>query len=109
VIGLSFLTLLNVLLWMGAWSLVGFLLMGEDKDQAVMQELSEHKERISERSLHEVALIGGFLGIIIGAKTFHHKISKPSFWPPVLLSIFIWMFFLYSLVSGTLFAAARYL
>lgn len=76
--------------------------MGEDKDLAVSQEHQERKERISERTFHEVALVGGFIGVIIGAKIFHHKASTQEFWPPVALSIFIWGFLLYSAVRGNL-------
>jgi uncharacterized membrane protein YsdA (DUF1294 family) len=96
------LSIRNLLLWLGGWSLVGLILMGEDKDQAVMQEHADLKERIGERTLHEVALIGGFLGIIIGAKIFHHKTSKRSFWPPVATSIFVWILLLYLVVGGNL-------
>lgn len=84
-VDLSFLTLSNIILWMGAWSLIGLAVMLEDKLQAVGQHT-----RISERILHEVALLGGFPGIVIGAKVFHHKTSKPSFWPPVGASIILW-------------------
>jgi uncharacterized membrane protein YsdA (DUF1294 family) len=73
--------------------------MGEDKDQAVMQEELEHKERISESTLHEVALIGGFPGIIAGAKVFGHKTSKVSFWPPVGASVVLWAVLLFYLAQ----------
>jgi uncharacterized membrane protein YsdA (DUF1294 family) len=63
--------------------------MAEDKSQAQRQEKLAKRERISEKTLHEVALLGGFPGIIMGAWTFSHKVSKPSFWPPVVLSIII--------------------
>jgi uncharacterized membrane protein YsdA (DUF1294 family) len=96
------LSLRNLLFWLGGWSLIGLILMGEDKDQAVMQEHLELKERISERTLHEVALVGGFLGIIIGAKMFHHKTSKSSFWPPVAISIMIWAILLFALARENL-------
>ena len=59
--------------------------MGEDKLQAIGQYA-----RISERTLHEIALMGGFAGIVIGAKLFHHKTSKPSFWPPVGAAVVLW-------------------
>jgi uncharacterized membrane protein YsdA (DUF1294 family) len=68
--------------------------MGEDKHQAQKQGNLVHQERISERTLHEVALIGGFIGIILGARVFNHKTSKPSFWPPVDASIVFWTIFL---------------
>ena len=52
--GLWPLTFADVLLWLGAWSLVGFV------------------------------------GIILGARAFHHKTSKPSFWPPVGGAVVLW-------------------
>jgi len=79
---------------------MGLIVMGEDKDQAVLQEGLEHKQRISERTLHEVALIGGFLGIIAGAEVFHHKTSKPSFWTSVVLSVILWAVLLYYIFPG---------
>lgn len=88
--GLWPLTFADVLLWLGAWSLVGFVAMGEDKALARSQEGAPHPNRISERTLHEVALIGGFVGIILGARAFHHKTSKPSFWPPVGGAVVLW-------------------
>ena len=65
--------------------------MGEDKNQAITES-----ERIRERTLHELALIGGFLGIIIGGCLFHHKTRKTRFWLPVALSVGVWgaLFFL---------------
>ena len=92
---IPFLTLQNLLIWVGAWTVLGVAVMGEDKDQAVMAG-----ERIGERTLHEIALAGGFLGIIVGARLFHHKVSKPEFWPPVAAAIVLWGLLLYLL--GTL-------
>lgn len=106
-IDLAILTFRNLLLWVGGWSFVGFILMGEDKDQAMTQEHLRHKERISERTLHEAALAGGFLGIIIGAKVFHHKVSKPSFWPPVIIALVLWAALSYYVIFGNLSAIIR--
>ena len=64
--------------------------MAEDKDQAIMQREMRHNERISERTLHEVALVGGFPGIILAAKVFHHKTLKTGFWGPVAAAVFLW-------------------
>ena len=99
VLDLSFLTLRNVLIWIGAWSLVGFVIMGEDKDLARSQEGAPHPSRISEKTLHEVSLMGGFPGIIIGARIFHHKTSKSSFWPPVGASVLVWIALLFVLAK----------
>jgi uncharacterized membrane protein YsdA (DUF1294 family) len=73
--------------------------MGEDKDQAQMQANLVHQERISERTLNEITLIGGFVGIILGAKVFNHKTSKRTFWPSVGASIVFWIVFVPSLIK----------
>jgi uncharacterized membrane protein YsdA (DUF1294 family) len=86
---LSSLTVTDVLLvWLGLWSLVGFAVMGEDKSLARDRG---GRRRISERALHELALVGGFPGIILGAEFFHHKTLKMSFWPPVVGSALLWV------------------
>ena len=105
-VDLSFLTLRNILLWLGAWSLVGFVVMAEDKGLAGSQKGKLHPQRISERTLHEVALIGGFPGIIAGAKVLRHKTSKPSFWLPVGASVVLWVVALGYLVLDGLIRAA---
>ena len=76
--------------WLGSWSLVGLVLMAYDKHQAKSRRQALRPERISERSLQEIALLGGFTGIAVGAKLFHHKTSKLSFWPPVAAALVVW-------------------
>lgn len=89
----------NLLIWFAIWGFLGTALMGEDKHLAVTQNGKQHPTRISERTLHEVALIGGFIGIIVGAELFHHKTSKTAFWWPIVLSITLWLALL-SLIWG---------
>lgn len=101
-IDLSFLTPLNLILWTGLWDLFGFALMGYDKHLAVSQEHGRHQDRVSERTLHEIALVGGFIGIIAGARMFHHKVSKASFWGPVVAAILIWGVLGYLLLTGAI-------
>ncbi|MDG6925410.1 MAG: DUF1294 domain-containing protein [Nitrososphaerota archaeon] len=81
---LSF-SLHDVLLWLSALTVLGVAAMGVDKVSARLRG-----ERLSERSLWLIALAGGFLGIILGALLFHHKTSKGSFWPPVVLTVVLW-------------------
>ena len=78
--------------------------MGEDKDQAKNQKEAVRQERISEKTLYEVALAGGFAGIIMGAKVYDHKTSKLSFWPPVGASVLLWIVVLSILVRDGLVA-----
>ncbi len=63
--------------WVGlgaAASLVSFVLYGWDKSEA-----KRGGTRISERSLHCVALIGGWPGALLAQRVFRHKTKKVSF------------------------------
>ena len=63
-----------VLLYVGAASLVGFILMGMDKKKA-----QEHRWRIPEKTLFLTAAIGGSTGVLIGMFFFRHKTKHLSF------------------------------
>lgn len=93
---LSVVNLPNVIAWVGFWSVIGFLTMWQDK------ELAKDKEyRIGERTLLEIALIGGFVGIVLGGKTFHHKTRKEGFWGIVCIAFVPWAFLVYFIVFDT--------
>jgi len=94
------LTFDNVIAWIGFWSLVGLLLMGEDKYQAMTAQPWERDARVSEKTLTEVALVGGFLGIVLGAKAFHHKTRKASFWPPIGVAVLVWVIIICYVLPG---------
>ena len=51
-----------------------FVLYGLDKRRAV-----RHQARISERTLHVAAFVGGWPGAWLGQRVFHHKTQKLSF------------------------------
>jgi uncharacterized membrane protein YsdA (DUF1294 family) len=70
---------------MGPVSVFGFAAMGMDKLLAVGRH-----SRVSERTLWLVALVGGFVGVLVGGIVFHHKTSKTSFWGPVLVAAIFW-------------------
>lgn len=53
---------------------IGFILMGLDKQYA-----QKHLYRISERILMGIALFGGWFGVYLGMRVFHHKTKKPLF------------------------------
>ena len=55
-------------------NLVGFLLMGRDKQRA-----KARKWRIPERTLFFTALAGGSIGSILGMQIFRHKTRHTSF------------------------------
>lgn len=71
--------------WVALMSLFGFGAMGVDKLLAV-----GGRSRVSERTLWLTALLGGVLGILVGAFVFHHKTSKPEFWVPVAVAAVLW-------------------
>ncbi|MBK3493554.1 DUF1294 domain-containing protein [Viridibacillus sp. YIM B01967] len=63
-----------ILYWIALMSIIGFILMGFDKQRAI------HKEwRIRERTLWLVALFGGGIGSYIGMRIFRHKTKHTSF------------------------------
>lgn len=55
-------------------NVASFFVMGWDKRCAI-----QHKQRISERNLFILAMIGGSLGSILAMIVFHHKNRKPKF------------------------------
>lgn len=63
-----------IMIYLGAASLFGFILMGADKRKAV-----QHKWRIPEKSLFLIALAGGSVGVLLGMWVFRHKTKHLSF------------------------------
>ncbi|HEX6884790.1 MAG TPA: DUF1294 domain-containing protein [Planctomycetota bacterium] len=58
----------------GALSLACLVLYGWDKRQA-----RRNGRRVPERTLHGLALAGGFVGAWLGMRVFRHKTQKPGF------------------------------
>jgi uncharacterized membrane protein YsdA (DUF1294 family) len=58
----------------GTLTLVTLLVYGFDKLQA-----KRAARRVPERSLHALALLGGFAGAWLGMRIFRHKTQKPVF------------------------------
>jgi len=63
-----------LLIYLGAVSLLGFIMMGADKKKAMQQ-----KWRIPEKSLFLTAVIGGSAGVLLGMWVFRHKTKHLSF------------------------------
>ena len=80
--------------WIAIVSVVSFAAMGIDKMLA-----AGGSSRIRERNLWLTALLGGFLGTLVGGFVFHHKTSKTGFWVPVAVSAMLWIVGL-SLLTG---------
>jgi uncharacterized membrane protein YsdA (DUF1294 family) len=57
-----------LLLWVLAWNILAFALMGIDKAKA-----RGNAWRIPERTLFLAAILGGSVGAIFGMSFFHHK------------------------------------
>ncbi|WP_413308354.1 DUF1294 domain-containing protein [Bacillus sp. 1P10SD] len=66
----------KVVLLMGyiIMSLIGLIIMGEDKKRA-----RKHQYRISERTLWLVALFGGAIGTTAGMQIYRHKTKHLAF------------------------------
>ncbi len=79
-------SLVVLLSWIAISSCVAFLIMGVDKLLA-----RSGSSRISERAIWTTAFVGGFPGVFLGGRTFHHKTSKAGFWPPVYIAAVVWI------------------
>ncbi len=53
------------------------------------------KRRVREKNFWLISALGGFVGVGVGAIVFHHKVSKMSFWPPVIASTVVWLALFY--------------
>ncbi len=82
-----------ILLWIIVLGLIAFVLMGYDRLAAKLVR----KRRVREKNFWLVAALGGFVGIEIGAVVFHHKVSKISFWPPIIAATALWLILFYFL------------
>lgn len=73
-------------------NLVGFVMMCVDKQLAI-----HHKNRVPERVLFLIAIIGGSFGSILGMYAFRHKTKHVSFviGMPVILIIQLVVLYLY--------------
>ncbi|MFN2182920.1 MAG: DUF1294 domain-containing protein [Anaerolineae bacterium] len=72
------------LVWLGAWSLSGFVLYGIDKALAKARGL-----RAPEAILNLLALVGGFAGCWAGMFAFRHKSNwgrHPNIWIVLIVS-----------------------
>lgn len=66
-------------------NIVTFIIYGMDKLQAIRK-----KERIPERLLLILSVIGGCYGSFLGMVIFHHKIRKRKFKVVISLTIILW-------------------
>ncbi len=76
----------SLLRFLGAVNIASFVLFGSDK----MLASSHHQiTRVPEMFFYIISIIGGSLGIILGAQAFHHKTLKMRFmiWPVLIFLI----------------------
>ena len=64
----------HIALWLGIANVVAFLAFGWDKHRA-----RTGARRISEGTLHGLALVGGSVGAVAGQHWFRHKTRKEPF------------------------------
>ena len=60
--------------WLATITILGFLLCGFDKRQAVKKRF-----RVPGKVILAVALMGGALGVLLGLLAFHHKVKSGHF------------------------------
>ncbi len=91
--------LVVILAWYLALSGITFGVYGFDKRRA-----RRGGRRVRERTLHLLALLGGWPGALLGRRHFHHKTLKRGFsavlYATVLLHLALWAWVGYRLVSG---------
>jgi len=68
-------------------NIVAFVVYGIDK----LRSTKTGKSRISEKTLHSYALMGGFLGATLAMAFFRHKISKNSFIIKHIFILLLWI------------------
>ncbi len=67
-------TVKNIIIYLVAINLIGFLIMGIDKYKAIKKQW-----RIPEKTIFIVTGLGGGIGTIAGMYTFRHKTQKLGF------------------------------
>ena len=68
--------------WLAVWSVTTFVAYAVDKRAAKAGRDGRgrsKRERVSERTLHLLALVGGFVGGVVGRHALRHKTKKPVF------------------------------
>ncbi|TQR05104.1 DUF1294 domain-containing protein [Psychrobacillus soli] len=76
-------------------SILSFIVMGYDKSQA-----KKHKQRVSERTLWTLAILGGGIGAYLGMQLFRHKTKHTNFRVGFLMLLILYAFLLFWLVKA---------
>jgi len=67
-------------------NIISFFIFALDKLKAKMG-----KRRVSEKTLHTLSFLGGFVGSSLSMSIFSHKISKKSFLTKHIFIVLIWI------------------
>lgn len=78
------------MIYLLAINIVSLIIFGIDKLQAIRK-----KERIPEKILEMLIIIGGCFGSFLGMFLFHHKIRKIKFLIIISFSMIVWSILLY--------------
>ena len=68
-------------------NLLTFIIFAYDKFAAKNMQ----KRRISEKELHTLTFIGGFLGALLAMALLHHKVAKNSFLLKQIVILLLWI------------------
>ena len=85
----------QLLAWVGATSLLAFLVFGVDK----FLSRQASRRRVSEFQLLLLAALGGWPGGLLAMLVFRHKTAKPSFWLKYALAFLLWAGLLYCVLA----------
>jgi len=76
-------------------SVISFIVMGYDKSQA-----KKHKQRVPERTLWKLAILGGGIGAYLGMQLFRHKTKHTNFRVGFLMLLILYVFIIFWLVKA---------
>ena len=79
-----------ILIFLLIMSVIAFLVMGYDKSQA-----KKHAQRISEKTLWTLAVLGGGIGAYIGMQLFRHKTKHTNFRVGFLMLMLLYAFLIF--------------
>lgn len=79
-----------ILIFILIMSIVAFFVMGYDKSQA-----RKHGQRISEKTLWTLAIVGGGIGAYIGMQLFRHKTKHTNFRVGFLMILILYAFLIF--------------
>ena len=78
--------MIYLLSWLAVVNLILFILMKTDKTNA-----KKRKQRIPEKTLIFLGIIGGALGGLMGMQRFRHKTNHRYFYVIYIFSVIVWI------------------